>query len=142
MAINNKLIKVTFFVFYYIGIISLSIIPVLIIINLDYETQKNIFENIFGGDAGIGGYGLFFLYDLIFIISVIVLSIISFLILNKLTKKYSNKIMVIIASVFIISTIIIFRIIILFGIIPYIEISIIIFSFFPLILLLSYKKQK
>ena len=142
MVINNRIIKIAFFVLYYIGIISLSIVPVLLIINLDYETQKYILEDVFEGDVGIGGYGVFFLYDLIYIISVIILSIISFLILNKLTKKYSNKIMLIIASVFIISIVAIYGIIILLGKMPYIEIFIIIFSLFPLILLLSYKRKK
>jgi len=142
MKLNHRIIKIVFFVLYYIGIISLSIIPVLLIINLNFETQRYILEDIFGGDVGIGGYGVFFLYYLIYIISVIILSIISFLILNKLTKKYSNKIMLIIASIFIISTLSIYGIIILLGIIPYMEIFIIVFSLFPLVLLLSYKRKK
>ena len=142
LVINNRLIKAAFFVFYYIGIILLSIIPVLLIINLDYETQRYILEDILGGDAGIGGYGVFFLYYLLYIISVIILSIVSLLIFNKLTKKYSIKLIVIISSVFFISIIIIYGINILLGIIPCMEIFVIIFSLFPLILLLSYKRQK
>jgi hypothetical protein len=70
--------------------------------DLEYETQRYFLENVLGGYAGQGGYGVFFLYFLTFIISFIIFSIIVFLILNKIIKRYSNKKMLLITIVFLI----------------------------------------
>jgi hypothetical protein len=102
MNAKKILINITFMVLYYFGILLLSIIVFLLIIKLlDYESQRYIFEEILGGDVGIeGGYGIFFLWHLIFILAFIIFSILAFIILNIITKKYSYFKMIIITIVY------------------------------------------
>ena len=104
MNIQKIIISTTFTVLYYFGIILLSIIPVLVVINLEYESQRHIFEDILGGDAGIGGYGVLYLFYLTFIFAFFIFSIIAFIIINKIMKKYSYKKMIIITGLFVVTS--------------------------------------
>ena len=127
---NNILIYFT----YYIVIILLSFIPVVILINIEFENQVYILENILKMEIGAGGYGVFYLFYFTYSISFIVNSIIIFIIYNKLTKYRSNIKMLLITLIYIIIHIL------LTYILKYLLFSI--YIFLPFIQLLLSKKKK
>ena len=128
-------LKIVQFALYYFGIIMFSYISLFLIVNfLDAKTLRQI-SVFFGGPTGRFFY--IFALTYLFIGLYILFSIVAFLILNKFTKRYSYKWMLIISIIYIILV----KILSEFGIFFDMEILDLVFLFiimiFPIILLVK-----